>query len=104
MSVVGALVPHPSHLCGAWLEVPKVLLAQARLFIYLDRVSWKWRGFGGVRGEGLKDSFCGFASAAVWRGIEVKGVIWAEEGTKFAASFESLQKVLVKIKNKRQRY
>jgi hypothetical protein len=48
VAVVSALLPHALHLGGAWLEVAKVLLAQARLLEDLDLVAGERRGRGVV--------------------------------------------------------
>jgi hypothetical protein len=44
VAVVGALLPHALHFGGTWLEVAKVLLAQAGLFEDLDLVTGEGRG------------------------------------------------------------
>ena len=58
---------------------------------------WKRRGiFSGKGGssQGIEDTFCGFAGAAVGGGEKVEGVIGREERAEFAACFFRLGVVL----------
>lgn len=48
VAVVSALLPHALHLGTTGLEVAKILLAQARLLIYLDIIALKGRGLWAV--------------------------------------------------------
>lgn len=61
------------------MEIAEILFAQSGLLIHFDSVSWKWRRRGRVGGQGVENPFGCFARAAVWRGEEVEGIIWAEE-------------------------
>jgi hypothetical protein len=81
VAVVGALLPHALHFGGTWLEVAKVLLAQAGLFEDLDLVTGEGRGRGVVRGQRAQDALGSFARAAVGRGEELDRVIRLEERT-----------------------
>ena len=90
MSVVGALLPHTTHLRRRRLEVAEILFAQAGLFVDLDGVPRERRGRGGRGGQGGEDAFCGFARPSVGGGEEVEGVGGAEEGAEFATCFVGL--------------
>ena len=79
MAIVGPLLPHALHLGTAWLEVSKVLLAQARLLVDLDIGSAERRRHGIVRGEGREDALGSLPRATVGRGEEVKRVVRTEE-------------------------
>ena len=79
VAVVGALLPHAFHLGAAWLEVAKVLLAEAGLLVDFDVGAAEGGGAGLVGGEGGEDALGGLTGAAVGRGEEVDGVVGAEE-------------------------
>lgn len=85
MSVISPLLPHPLHGARARLEVAKVLFAQARLFPDFYGVAGEWGGGGLVGREGAEDAFGGLARAAVGRGVELEGVVWAEHGAEAVA-------------------
>jgi hypothetical protein len=84
VAVVGSLLPHALHFGGAWLEVAKVLLAQAGLLEDLDLVAGEGRGRGVVRGQGAQDALGGLACPAVGRGEELDRVIGLEQRAKLS--------------------
>lgn len=78
VAIVCALLPHPLHLSGTWLEVSKILLAKPRLLVDLDVVPLEGRGLGLVRSQCGQDPLGGLPCAAVGRGEEVQRVVGAE--------------------------
>ena len=77
VAVVGAFLPHALHLGAAWLEVAKVLLAQARLLVHLDLVTLEGTRLRLVAGQGGQDALGGLSRAAVGAREEVQGVVLA---------------------------
>ena len=78
MAIVCTLLPHTAHLRGIRLEVSEILFAQAGLFVDFYCVAGEGGGGGRVGGQGVEDSFCGFAGAAVGGGEEMEGIVWTE--------------------------
>ena len=95
VAVVGALLPHPLHLGRAWLEVAKVLLAQARLLEDGDLVAGERRRRGVVRGQRAQDALGGLARAAVRRSVELQRVVGPQQRPQLAAGFLCLRVVSV---------
>jgi hypothetical protein len=78
-----------------WLEVAKVLLAQARLLVDLDVVPLKRRrAVVVVSSESAQDALGGLARAAVGRGEDADGVVLAQHGLEAAAGVLGLQPAL----------
>jgi hypothetical protein len=65
VAIVGALLPHALHLGRTWLEVAKVLLAEARLFEDGDLVARKGRRRRLVRGERAQDTLGRLPGASI---------------------------------------
>jgi hypothetical protein len=90
VSVVCPFLPHPFHLCSTWLEISEVLLSQPWFFIYFDCMSRKRRRCRIIACQGGQDAFRCLTCTSVGRGEEMEGIIRAEKGSEFAASFEGL--------------
>lgn len=90
MAIVGALLPHALHLSAAGLEIAKVLLAEAGLFVDLDIGAAEWRRIGIVRGQSGKDTLGGLAGATVGGGENLEGVVGAKKVAEAAAGIVGL--------------